>query len=129
MYRLRITASDHADNGAERARSMEITSEPVRLDSSAPRFDLQLRRESGRKLSVRGRIADAGGGIVEKLERRDSEGNWLPVAAADGLMDRSEFELDLVLPLPDDDPSVFEMRAADEFGNWSYFRQEIGSER
>ena len=39
-----------------------------------------------------------------------------------------ELELDLILPLPPDgEKTVLEMRAADEFGNWNYFRQELES--
>ncbi len=130
LYRLRITADDGLDNSGERARSITVFSEPVRLDGRPPRFELELRREKDRRLRLQGHVRDEGGGIVQTLERRDWDGRWLPLAAADGIMDRSLLELDLVLDPPrEGEEPVLEIRAADEFGNWNYFRRELGSVR
>ena len=60
---------------------------------------------------------------------RTGKGDWVSLSPEDGLMDRAEFELDLMVALPAEEENlILELRAADEFGNWNYFRRELGSE-
>ncbi|MBN2172020.1 MAG: hypothetical protein JW819_11945 [Candidatus Krumholzibacteriota bacterium] len=122
-YRLRVTVDDALVNVPGEIRRMAAVSEPLRLDSSAPAFDLDVDREKDGRLRLRGKVRDAGGGIVARLEHRADGEQWLPLAGADGLMDRPELALDLRLAASTG--GVLELRACDEFGNWSYFRREI----
>jgi hypothetical protein len=123
-YRMRVTVSDAFDNRAGKARSMSALSEPVLLDSSAPEFAIKLKREQQGRIRVRGSVSDRGGSVVTDLERRDAKGDWVAVAPVGDFMDRPELELDLLLELGEDQ-SLLELRAADEFGNWNYFRRGI----
>ncbi len=125
-YRLRVTADDGLDNSRGLERSSELLSERLLLDSSPPRLDLDLRRADGR-LALRGEILDEGGGIVAALQWRRGESAWQSLAAADGLMDRVRVKLDLDLG-PAEGPSLVELRARDEFGNWGYLRRELDRE-
>lgn len=131
LYRLRVTADDAPDNPGRAARSSVLLSERVRLDSRPPRFELGVERVDERQ-RLRGSVADEGGGVLRSLGWRIAGGDWRALAAADGLMDRRRVELDVGLDEAFADlpaAGILELRAGDEFGNWSYFRTRIEGER
>ena len=123
-YRLRVTITDEPDNRAGGSRSMSALSESVLLDGSAPEIALKLERLAGDRLRVRGTVSDLGGGVISEIERRDAEGKWIPLLPVGDFLGRPVHELDVTVDMPGAD-AIFELRAADEFGNWSYFRRGV----
>ena len=127
-YRLRVTADDGLDNAQGDGRSSALVSERLLLDGSPPRLDVELSLKDG-ALRLRGELFDEGGGIVSALQWRLGEEPWRTLTPPDGLMDRQHLKLDM--ELIDDmgevrsEGSVIELRARDEFGNWSYHRRPL----
>ncbi len=121
-YRLRLVVDDGLDNGAGFARTSEVESERVLLDSEPPVCALALERREG-SLRLRGSVADAAS-LLTQVQLRVGEEPWRRLTQSDGLMDRQRLDLDLDLD-PAPAAAQLELRAGDEYGNWGYFRSEL----
>ncbi len=128
FYRLRVTADDGLDNAMGAEKRSALMSERLLLDTSPPRLDIELTSVEG-ALHVRGEVFDEGGGIVSALQWRLGDAPWQAITPPDGLMDRQHLSLDRKLvdevERVEGDGLVLELRARDEFGNWSYFRRPL----
>lgn len=110
IYRVRVVASDAAQNPPGEGRTGSLESAPVRVDNTPPLFE-RVEEENG---ELRLRVRDAASPLAEVHVRRD-EGEWIPLAPVDGVIDSSVE--DFVLP-----PGVIEgvrawIRATDRAGN------------
>ncbi len=123
-YRLRVTVSDEPDNRPGTARSMSAISEPALLDGSAPEFAIELKRGRDGSLRVKGTVSDHGGSVVTNIERRSPNGDWIAVSPIGDFLGREALKFDLMLS-KEESESLLELRAADEFGNWGYFRRNV----
>jgi sugar lactone lactonase YvrE len=96
-YRVRVRASDAADNDEATALSREASSEPVVVDREAPRLEIVSTSGSGGLLRATLRATDAVSAVVRcDLALDDRPG--IRVSPADGLDDEGEERYEISLP-------------------------------
>ena len=82
VYRFRLTASDHPDNGPDETLTAEQVSEPVVIDQSPPELAGVERRGDALRVTV----ADALSPLRDAEWSADGA-EWQPAVAEDGLID------------------------------------------
>jgi hypothetical protein len=95
-YYFRVTASDRESNPPASAREAQLTSSPVIIDNTPPVVTVGTMHYAGGAAHVEWEAADAGSAL-RRCEYSLDAGNWVPVEAADGVIDspREKFTLDL----------------------------------
>ena len=95
-YYFRVTASDREANPPASAREAQLTSSPVIIDNTPPAVTVGTVRYAGGAAHVEWEAADASSAL-RRCEYSLDAGNWVPVEAADGVIDspRETFTLDL----------------------------------
>ena len=112
-YRIKVKASDEKANPPDQVQVSEKESEPFLVDNRRPEV-AKLKVEKG---TVTGAATDQTSPIVRieySLDGRD----WVPVAAADGIMDEPEEEFEFKLPADTPSgPHTLAVRAFDKAEN------------
>jgi hypothetical protein len=88
-YRLRVTATDAADNAPAAARSDERISEPFLVDFTAPTIEVLQVERKGATATVRWKAADASSYLTSAEFAIDVE-NSIPASPQDGIVDSRE---------------------------------------
>jgi hypothetical protein len=113
-YRLRVEASDEIANPPETVQKHALESAPVVVDNTPPVF--RALTLTGRRL--RARVTDGMGPIVRVELTVDGKLEWRPLAAADGVFDGPDEEVDSdVSSLVPPGSHIVAVRAFDEAGN------------
>ena len=115
-YFFRVVASDREANPPPSAREAQMTSAPVMIDNTPPAIAVGAVRYSGGAAHVEFEAADAASPLRHCEYSLDASG-WVPVQAADGVIDslREKFVLDLTGLAPGEHLLV--LRAADSANN------------
>jgi hypothetical protein len=115
-YYFRVVASDRETNPPATARDAELVSAPVMIDNTPPMVTMEAVTRSGASAHVEWTAAD-GTSPLRRCEYSLDAGNWVPVQAADGVIDslREQFVLDLTNLPPGEHLLV--VRAADSANN------------
>ena len=115
-YFFRVVASDREANPPPSAREAQITSAPVMIDNTPPTVTIGTVRYSSGTAHIEFEAADAASALRRSEYSLDAAG-WVPVAAADGVIDslRERFALDLNGLAPGEHLVV--IRAADSANN------------
>jgi hypothetical protein len=127
-YRLKVVASDAAENVPGEGLSAETLSAPFQIDNAPPRFiDLRI-VTGGDQPQLTGVIEDDASRIVSIEISPDGEG-WRMALPADGIFDSSREPFAIPVPRLEDGrrPAVIGVRAADEVGNLATARLRISS--
>lgn len=113
-YRLRVEASDEIANPPETVQKHALESPPIVVDNTPPLFrSLTL---TGRRL--RARVVDGVGPISRVELTVDGKLEWRPLAAADGVFDSADEEVDSdVRSVVPPGSHIVSVRAFDEAGN------------
>ncbi len=113
-YRLRVEASDEIANPPEIVQKHALESPPVVVDNTPPVFRaLSL---AGRRL--RAKVVDGVGPIVRVELSVDGRAEWRPLAAADGVFDSADEDVDSdVSALVPPGSHIVTVRAFDQAGN------------
>jgi hypothetical protein len=113
-YRVRVEASDEIANPPETVQKHALESPPVVVDNTPPVFrNLAL---TGRRL--RAHIVDGVGPIARVELTVDGKLEWRPLAAADGVYDSADEEVDSdVSSLVPPGSHIVAVRAFDSMGN------------
>jgi hypothetical protein len=113
-YRLRVEASDEIANPPETMQKHALESPPIVVDNTPPVFhSLTL---TGRRL--RARVVDGVGPLSRVELTVDGKLDWRPLAAADGVFDSADEEIDSdVSALVPPGSHIIAVRAFDEAGN------------
>jgi hypothetical protein len=95
-YFFRVTASDRESNPPASAREAQLTSSPVLIDNTPPTIAIGTVRYAGGAAHLEFSAADAASAL-RHCEYSLDAGSWVPVEAADGVIDslRESFTLDL----------------------------------
>jgi hypothetical protein len=95
-YYFRVTASDREVNPPASAREAQLIGSPVTIDNTPPAISLGVVRYAGGAAHVEWQAADAAS-VLRRCEYSLDAANWVPVEAADGVIDspREKFSLDL----------------------------------
>jgi len=95
-YFFRVTASDRESNPPASAREAQLTSSPVLIDNTPPSITIGTVRYAGGSAHLEFSAADAASAL-RHCEYSLDAGSWVPVEAADGVIDslRESFSLDL----------------------------------
>jgi hypothetical protein len=95
-YFFRVVASDREANPPASAREAQLTSSPVMIDNTPPTVRVTTARRTGATARVEFEAVDAASPL-RRCEYSLDAGNWIPVEAADGVIDslRESFTLDL----------------------------------
>jgi hypothetical protein len=95
-YFFRVTASDRESNPPASARETQLTSSPVLIDNTPPTITIGTVRYAGGSAHIEFSAADAASAL-RHCEYSLDAGSWVPVEAADGVIDslRESFTLDL----------------------------------
>jgi hypothetical protein len=95
-YSFRVTASDRESNSPASARDAQLTSSPILIDNTPPTIAIGTVRYSGGSAHIEFSAADAASAL-RHCEYSLDAGSWIPVEAADGVIDslRESFTLDL----------------------------------
>jgi hypothetical protein len=95
-YLFRILASDREVNPPSSARDAQLVSSPVMIDNTPPVFKLGAVRYSGGAAHIEFEASDAASGL-RRCEYSLDAATWVPVEAADGVIDspREKFVLEL----------------------------------
>ncbi|HEV3201329.1 MAG TPA: hypothetical protein VGZ73_25695 [Bryobacteraceae bacterium] len=95
-YFFRVVASDREANPPASAREAQMTSAPILIDNTPPAVTVGLVRYYGGTAHVEFEAADAASPL-RHCEYSLDAGGWIPVEAADGVIDslREKFVLDL----------------------------------
>ena len=115
-YFFRVVASDREANPPPSAREAQMTSAPVMIDNTPPTIAVGQVRYSAGAAHVEFEAADAASPLRHCEYSLDASG-WIPVQAADGVIDglREKFVLDLNGLAPGEHLLV--LRAADSANN------------
>jgi hypothetical protein len=95
-YFFRVTASDRESNPPASAREAQLISSPVLIDNTPPSITIGTVRYAGGSAHLEFSAADAASAL-RRCEYSLDAGSWVPVEAADGIIDsrRESFTLDL----------------------------------
>jgi hypothetical protein len=115
-YFFRVVASDREANPPATAREGQLVSAPVMIDNTPPVVTIAVVRHSGAAAHIEFDAADAASAL-RRCEYSLDAASWVPVAAADGVIDslREKFVLDLTGLAPGEHLLV--IRAADSANN------------
>jgi hypothetical protein len=115
-YFFRVVASDREANPPPTAREAQLVSAPVMIDNTPPVVTIGVVRHSGGAAHIEFEAADAASPL-RRCEYSLDAASWVPVAAADGVIDslREKFVLDLAGLAPGEHLLV--IRAADSANN------------
>ena len=115
-YFFRVVASDREANPPPTAREAQLVSAPVMIDNTPPVVSIGVVRHSGGAAHIEFEAADAASAL-RRCEYSLDAASWVPVAAADGVIDslREKFVLDLTGLAPGEHLLV--IRAADSANN------------
>jgi sugar lactone lactonase YvrE len=115
-YFFRVVASDREANPPASAREAQLTSAPIMIDNTPPAVNLGAVRYSAGTAHIEFEAADAASPL-RRCEYSLDAASWVPVAAADGVIDslREKFVLDLSGLTPGEHLLV--IRAADSANN------------
>src|SRR5207248_370496 len=116
-YFFRVMASDREANPPASARETTLVSAPVMIDNTPPLLTIGEVRHSGDTAHIAFEAADAASAL-RRCEYSLDAGGWVPVEAADGVIDslREKFVLDLSGLAPGEHLIV--IRAADSQQYW-----------
>jgi hypothetical protein len=95
-YYFRVLASDREVNPPASARDSDLTSSPVMIDNTPPVVTIGAVRHSGSTAEVEFEAMDAASPL-RRCEYSLDAGGWIPVEAADGVIDSQHEKF--VLPL------------------------------
>jgi hypothetical protein len=115
-YLFRVTASDREANPPATARDAQMISAPILIDNTPPAVTIGTVRYSGGAAHIEFSAVDAASPL-RRCEYSLDASSWVPVEAADGVIDslRESFSLDLT-NLPPGEHLVV-VRAADSANN------------
>jgi hypothetical protein len=115
-YYFRVVASDREANPPASAREGELVSAPVLIDNTPPVVTMGAVRRSGNSASVEFEAADSASPL-RRCEYSLDAGTWVPVEAADGVIDsqRERFALTVANLTPGEHLLV--IRAVDSSNN------------
>ena len=115
-YFFRVTASDRESNSPSAARETQLTSAPVMIDNTPPGISIGSTRYSGGVARIEWEARDAASPLRRCEYSLDAQ-SWVPVDAADGVIDSlsEKFVLDLTALPPGEHLVV--IRVADSAGN------------
>ena len=115
-YFFRVLASDREANPPPSAREAQLTSAPVMIDNTPPVVTIGAVRDTARHAHVEFEAADAASPL-RRCEYSLDAACWVPVQAADGVIDslRERFALDLTGLAPGEHLLV--VRVADSANN------------
>jgi hypothetical protein len=115
-YYFRVVASDREANPPATAREAQLTSAPVLIDNTPPVVSIGAVRYAAGAAHIEWEAADAASAL-RRCEYSLDAGEWVPVEAADGVIDspREKFTLDLKGLAPGEHLLV--IRAADSANN------------
>ncbi|MFN7921637.1 MAG: hypothetical protein U0Q16_16165 [Bryobacteraceae bacterium] len=115
-YWFRVTVSDRLANPAPYAREDEMTSAPILVDRTPPAVTLSQPTRSGGGVEIRVEAKDATSPL-KSAEYSIDAGAWMPLAAADGVVDSEAESFVLRLdPAPAGEHTVV-VRAVDAANN------------
>jgi hypothetical protein len=113
-YRLRVEASDEIANPPETMQKHALESPPIVVDNTPPVF--RALTLTGRRL--RAHVIDGVGPLTRVELTVDGKLEWRPLAAADGVFDSADEEVDSdVSSLVPPGAHIVAVRAFDEAGN------------
>jgi hypothetical protein len=113
-YRLRVEASDEIANPPETVQKHALESPPIVVDNTPPVF--RALTLTGRRL--RAHVVDGVGPLSRVELTVDGKLDWRPLAAADGVFDSADEEVDSdVSSLVPPGAHIVAVRAFDEAGN------------
>jgi hypothetical protein len=113
-YRVRVEASDEIANPPENVQKHSLESAPVVIDNTPPVF----RNLSLTQRRLHARVSDGVGPIARVELTVDGKLEWRPVAAADGVFDSADEEVDAdVSTLVPPGSHIVTVRAFDAAGN------------
>jgi hypothetical protein len=115
-YYFRVVASDREANPPASAREAQMTSAPALIDNTPPVTTIRVARRDGATAHIEFEAADAASPL-RRCEYSVDAGGWIPVEAADGVIDspREQFTLDLSGLTPGE--HVVVVRVADSANN------------
>ena len=115
-YFFRVVASDREANPPASAREAQLTSAPILIDNTPPTISIGTVRYAGGSAHVEFEAVDAASAL-RHCEYSLDAANWVPVEAADGVIDspREKFVLDLTGVAPGEHLLV--IRVADSANN------------
>ncbi len=115
-YFFRVTASDRESNPPSAARETQLVSAPVMIDNTPPTIALGAKSYSSGAAHIEWEASDAASPLRRCEYSLDAQ-SWVPVEAADGVIDsqREKFVLDLTALPPGEHLVV--IRVADSANN------------
>ena len=115
-YYFRVTASDRESNPPSSARDAQLVSAPVMIDNTPPTIALGAARYSAGAAHIEWQASDAASPLRHCEYSLDAQA-WVPVEAADGVIDslHEKFALDLTALPPGEHLVV--IRVADSANN------------
>jgi hypothetical protein len=115
-YYFRVVASDREANSPSAAREAILDSAPVMIDNTPPVVTIGAVRYSNGAAHIEWEAVDGASGL-RRCEYSLDAGDWIPVEAADGVIDslREKFALDLANLKPGE--HLVAIRASDSANN------------
>ena len=115
-YYFRVTASDREVNPPAYARSGDLVSSPVMIDNTPPVVLVGAVKREGAHAEVQFEAADAASAL-RRCEHSLDASSWIPVEAADGVIDATREKFVLTLDNLPPGEHLLVLRATDSAGN------------
>lgn len=115
-YVIKVAASDHPSNPADRALESELISKSFVIANTSPQVDLQSPRVQGKSVSLRF-TARTSESVVHQAEYSANGGQWRIVFPQDGIADSDSETYDLSIDGLDSGDHVITVRVIDSVGN------------
>ena len=116
MYRLRVVATDAAENASGAARTDERTSAPFLVDFTAPQIEILGVDRAGTKATVRWRASDSAS-FLTRAEFSLDGGAPVPAGPQDGIVDSNAETFATVLDNLSNQEHLASFRVTDFAGN------------
>lgn len=115
LYQLRVIASDKAANTPSEELTAGLTSDPFRVDNTAPVISGLRATANGNRVSISLHAEDQGS-VLAKAEYSVNGGDWLLLRPSTGVIDSMAHEFSLSLEKPAVESTVA-IRITDDFDN------------
>ena len=116
-YRVELTVTDTPDNPLDRAQEATEALPSVTIDNTPPRVVLTVRPGDGDQLAIDGEADDGAAGRVRWARVSVDGGDWVQLAARDGLFDTSKEAFRATIPHVEAGEHDVIVQVADTEGN------------
>ncbi len=125
-YEIRVVASDRKSNPTGTVLTDARISDPITVDNTLPDIRIVNMEPKGKdRVRVHAQLTDTASRIKNAFYKVDSQDEWKPLAADDGIFDSRSEAVTFTVEDVEPGPHLISLRVSDEQGNTRYVSREV----